>query len=139
MTDERPTRIPPMDLSQARKAADECLGVYPPTNRMLLTRALCVLAIAVAEHDPENERYDEKDSARCSLIVAWLANLYKLDGSIDAMETAINQYHIKPAKAPEPKTRKEALMDQYGGPDPDDEPEWWADTSNFDGDLTELF
>lgn len=32
-----------------------------------------------------------------------------------------------------------AIVEQYGGPDPMEDPEWWADGSNFDGDLVDLF
>ena len=31
------------------------------------------------------------------------------------------------------------IVESYGGPDPSDDPEWWFDTSNFDGDPVDLF
>ena len=36
-------------------------------------------------------------------------------------------------------TKVEEMRDTYGGPDPHEDPHWWADTSNFDGDLADLF
>lgn len=31
------------------------------------------------------------------------------------------------------------IIEQYGGPEPLDDPAWWFDTDNFDGDPTDLF